>query len=122
MSKRTELTGRTEILAAIYNSKHLPSAVLGENGDEDEGTQPYCLHSLRDGDFTKFDTFINMYKDKQGFAQTFDTDEKVKAWLTPFFEDYHDTNHTCMGCYQTENDHKIRDNAEACLKTTEDCA
>lgn len=121
MSKVIELTGRTEILAAIYSSDFLPSAILSEKPDA-HGTEPFCLHCLRRENVTFFEQFASGYKKSQGKKVGPETDEEVKAWLVPFCEDYYEQGHQCIGCHDTDDEHRIETSEKSCRKTTEDCA
>lgn len=125
MANYTVLTGRAEILAAIYDEKNLPSAVICE--DKDESTYPACLHGLREADLSTTETLLSIFADKLGLEHG-DRDEKVRARLYPFFEDYPFGYHTCMGCqfgYErgvVEAYHDVEDTEEHARKLCEDCA
>lgn len=120
-SKPIILTGRTEIIAAIYDPDNLPSAVIAV-GDHN----PYCLHSLRTEDLSFFEqTFLPEARGANEFnPDKADKDEELKVKLFKFFEDYRAQDHTCMGCYHSEklDRHRIEQNEDACTKSTEECA
>lgn len=125
MANYIVLTGRTEILAAIYDEKNLPSAILCE--DKDESTYPSCLHGLREADLTTTEQLLVIFGDKLGLEHK-DRNEKVRARLYPFFEDYPAGRHTCMGCYfghdrgVVEGYHDIEETERHARKLCEDCA
>ncbi len=122
MAKPQSLIGVTQILAAIYNPEHLPSAIIAAGSGE-----PYCLHSFRESDLQLFEKrFMPTLRVNNGVrAEDRSMDEKLEAFFYKFYEDYPDGGHSCHGCYhseQIENTHRIRESEEACTKTTEECA
>lgn len=125
MANYIVLTGRTEILAAIYDEKNLPSAILCE--DKDGSAYPACLHGLREADLTTTEQLLVIFGDKLGLEHK-DRNEKVRARLYPFFEDYPLGQHTCMGCYfghergVIEEYHDIEETERHARKLCEDCA
>lgn len=125
MSKYIEIVGRTEILAAIYDEKNLPTAIICE--DSDHSTTPACLHSLRTADLETTELVLVAFADKINVSPT-KNPEKIRARLYPFFEDYPDGYHTCMGCYHAHDRglvevyHDISDTEDVARKLCEDCA
>lgn len=120
--KPVVLTGRTEILAAIYNPDYLPSAVLcGKDND----AHPFCLHVLREEDLSYFErNLMRRLRSAQFGSDDAKNDEKVIAWLWPFFEDFPSQRFVCSGCAESDKSegHRIEANETFCRKTTEDCA
>lgn len=121
MSKKT-LTGRTEILAAIYNPEHLPSASLLA-----DGSAPYCLHSLRTEGLAFFDKkFMCSLRAENGHHPDDVThDEELKCTFYPFVEEApYFTMYNCTGCYLGENTdgHRVDQSEEVSKKTCEECA
>lgn len=132
MAKKAQnIVGRTAILAAIYSPDNLPSAIIMQPG----GTNPYCLHSLRTEDLSFFDAWFTELADSQG-KNVVTGAEEVRAAFWPFFEDYPEQAHGCVGCYRSEkielpeeyrehvrgDTHYIKDSPQCCLKSTEECA
>lgn len=122
MAKPVILTGRTEILAAIYNPENLPSGSILANG-----SAPFCLHGLRTEGLSYFeDTFLPIVRETNGVSQNDSKkDEELKVEFYPFVEEapYFDS-YSCTGCYhgnETEG-HYVRQSAERCTKTCEECA
>jgi hypothetical protein len=119
MAKPIVLTGRTELLAAIYNEDNLPTAVIMPY----DSYQPFCLHSLRDGDERTVDKLIEYA------AENTSTDEEPKFKLYRFFEDYPEQSHTCHGCYWNSKNinsdivaHQIALTEQFATKTCDECA
>ena len=122
MAKSVTLTGRTEILAAIYNPQHLPSASILANP-----SSPFCLHSLRTEGLSYFEnTFLPSIRGNNNVSGDDPTkDEELKVDFYPFVEEApYFRQFSCTGCYygnETEG-HHVRDSAVACTKTCEECA
>lgn len=119
---RKVLTGRTEILAAIYNPEYLPSGSLLPSSHA-----PFCLHSLRANGLKFFDSaFMQTLRAGNGVDVDNDKkDEELTCDFFPFFEEApYVTGFSCTGCYhgdETET-HRVKDSEEACTKTCEECA
>ena len=119
---RKVLTGRTEILAAIYNPEHLPSASLLPNS-----SSPFCLHGLRANGLEFFEnTFMPSLRVGNGInSDNSKKDEELECSFFPFFEEAPYVNSfTCTGCYhgmETEG-HSVKDSEHTCTKTCEECA
>lgn len=114
------LIGRTEILAAIYNPEHLPSASLLP-----DSSTPFCLHTLRTNGLKFFDeTFMALLRQSNG-VEGDKKDEELKCPFFPFFEEAPYVNSfSCTGCALGPDTkvHPVRKSEIACTKTCEECA
>lgn len=118
---KVEIIGRTAMLAAIYSADYLPSAIINLGK-----SNPFCFHSVRANNLSFFEKeFMQTARNANGVSMDDKTkDEELKFVVNPFFEDYHDQSHTCIGCHTGEATarHYISQSEEAASKTTEDCA
>lgn len=127
MAKYTLITGRTEILAAIYDEKNLPTAVLSDHREDHDPVVPNCLHSLRYGTLEVTEGILQEFADACGVDKEKEP-EKIVARLYPFYEDYPQQHHNCIGCHRAaefdENveGHRIHSTEEYARKLCEDCA
>lgn len=114
------LTGRTELLAALYDEENLPTAIVRPVA---ASHYPMCVHSLREGDESLFNDFIQEAKAGNEKAD----EEQLKFELYKFFEQYPSRDHECSGCRlnsQKDSDvvrHLIKDTKEHAVKLCEDC-
>ena len=114
-----ELTGLTEIQAAIYKEDNLPSAVIADK----DGDQPFTLHSLREEGLQFFEEhFINRMISAQGIERK-DVDQ-LKVRLYKFFENYENQTAPCYGSALSDNIQQfyIKDAEHFATKLCEDCA
>lgn len=127
MAKPLILTGRTELLAALYNPEILPSAIVCQKGYH---SQAWCVHSLRDGDEDLFEKkLLGLARSNLGLSETDSSkDDDLQFELHRFYEDFPEQGSTCHGCHynheKNENvvRHKVRETEHVATKTTEDCA
>lgn len=122
MAKPIIITGKTELLAAIYNEDLLPSAIV-----DPTGADPYCLHSLREGDESLFNQLLESGCDAADVEFKPENYEQAKFKLYKFYEDYPSPNHTCIGCAGLADRgkgerHRISDTEVAASKLCADCA
>jgi len=122
------IQGRTDILAAIYDSEYLPSAILDVTKDgKSRGGQPVCLHSLRTEDASFFDAQLLRWAEAIGVVEK-DIDDNLRVLLYKFYEDYPSQSDTCHGCYFSGQGsgkltrHQITKSGVVSTKSTEDCA
>lgn len=128
MSKYRLLTGRTEILAAVYDEQNLPTALITDHPASGRSSSaPTCLHALREGPLESTEQMLNH------FAAASEVDknkepEEIIARLYPFFEDYESQHHSCIGCSSNDSygvgdgTHFIHDTESTARKLCEDCA
>lgn len=127
MAKPLILTGRTELLATIYNPDILPSAIVCAKGHR---SQPWCVHSLRDGDEDLFEKkLMGLARTNSGLSETDSSkDNELQFELHRFFDEYPEQSGVCHGCYYNHEknsdvvQHKVRETESLAVKTTEDCA
>lgn len=115
------LTGRTELIAAIYNEDFLPTAVVRPAPGAPAPGTVMCFHSLRFGDEKTLKKLVDA-------AGPSDSDvEQFKFELFPFFEKYPSLDHECIGCKTNAakegevQRHLIKDNEKFSEKLCEDC-
>lgn len=123
-AKPIHITGRTELLAAIYDPDNLPSAVVHAEG---LSTVPYCLHCLRLGDLSDFETFFQEACDNQGVNSDDpkEYENKAQFLLYKFFEDFPMQSYNCVGCARSdavEVRHTVAMSEEFCTCGTEELA
>ena len=119
MAKPIILTGRTELIAAIYDEDNLPSAIIAP---ECELSVPFCLHSLRFGDERTLDALIAIELESGASEEP-----TFKLWR--FYEDYPRQDYRCAGCAFNHEHisnnvvvHMISESEEYANKTCEECA
>lgn len=119
MARPMLITGRVDLIAAIYDEDHLPTAVVMPAHKDN---YPFCLHSLREGNEGTLDSLLAVEQNAVGEGN------EVQFKLYPFFEDYPSPSHKCLGCHhnhRTDEDvvvHVIADNNEYAVKQCADCA
>lgn len=125
MAKPITITGKTELLAAIYDENNLPSAIIVPTDDR---AAPFCLHSLREGDESMFEEVLKRALNNEGIDFKPEHYEEATFTMWRFFEDFPRQDYKCTGCAINGNKgkgagtHFISASADVSVKLCEDCA
>lgn len=119
MARPISITGRVDLIAAIYDEDNLPTAIVMPAHRDGF---PFCLHSLREGNETTFEDLMETEQDAADGAEP-------AFKLYRFFEDYPTQSHKCIGCHHNHNTiddgivvHTIADSDAHAVKLCADCA
>jgi len=120
MPKPITITGRVDLIAAIYDEDNLPSAIIVP---KEAQTNPYCLHSLREGNEGTLEALYE--RAMHGLP----VEAEPVFLLYRFFEDFPKQDYKCAGCHYNRANidddvtvHLIADSNDFATKLCEDCA
>jgi hypothetical protein len=120
MARPIKITGRVDLIAAIYDEDNLPTAVVMPAHKDG---YPFCLHSLREGNESTLEGLLLIEQKAVG------EDAEPEFKLFKFFEDYPNPSHKCLGCHHNHNKidedvvvHTIADSNTYATKQCADCA